>query len=151
MINTKEKTTEALDELIIINNDRYEGYQTAAKETKDPDLKELFTKYSMQSQQFGSELRRFTSYVDTPERDETKLSGKFYRVWMDIKAALTGNSRKTILNSCEYGEDVALKSYKDVVNDTEGIPAELLNVVRNQLAELQQAHDRIKMLRDSAA
>lgn len=31
---------------------------------------------------------------------------------MDVKAALTGKDRKAILNSCEYGEDIAKDSYE---------------------------------------
>jgi uncharacterized protein (TIGR02284 family) len=151
MNTTTDKVSSALEELIIINNDRYNGYQKAADETKDPDLKELFTKYSMQSQNFGSELRRFSNYTnDTPDRDETKLSGKFYRAWMDVKAAITGNDRKAILGSCEYGEDVAKKSYENVLEDAGELPQEVLTVIQNQKMELQEAHDRIKFMRDSA-
>lgn len=150
MYTTNETVISALEELIIINNDRYQGYKTAADETRDPDLKELFTKYSMQSQQFGSELRRFATHSDTPDRDETKLSGKFYRAWMDVKSALTGHNRKTILSSCEFGEDVALKSYKEVAEDSNKLPQEVLSVVQTQKQQIQEAHDRIKMMRDSA-
>jgi uncharacterized protein (TIGR02284 family) len=151
MSTVNEKVGSALEELIIINNDRYQGYKTAADETNDPDLKELFTKYSMQSMNFGSELRRFSNYTEeTPDRDETKLSGKFYRAWMDVKSALTGHDRKAILGSCEYGEDVALKSYNTVLEDSENLPSEVLTVIQNQKMELQEAHDRVKFMRDSA-
>ena len=36
------KNIKALNELIEINNDRVEGYETAASETNDADLKVLF-------------------------------------------------------------------------------------------------------------
>lgn len=147
----KEKSTEALTELIIINNDRYEGYQTAAQETDDADLKSLFSKCSMQSRGFAAELRTIVpSSEETPKRDETKLSGKFFRAWMDVKAALTGKNRKTILSSCETGEDVALKTYNDILESPEDLSAEVLTVIRKQKSELQQSHDLVKSLRDSA-
>ncbi|MDB5229892.1 MAG: hypothetical protein JWN76_697 [Chitinophagaceae bacterium] len=150
MNTTKDAVTSSLEELIIINNDRYEGYKKAAEETKDPDLKELFTKYSMQSQQFGSELRQYAKYNDTSDRDETKLSGKFYRAWMDVKAALTGRDRKAVLSSCEFGEDVALKSYDNVMKDQTNLPPDMLSKVTSQHKEILQAHNRIKQMRDSA-
>jgi uncharacterized protein (TIGR02284 family) len=37
----------------------------------------------------------------------TTTSGKLFRVWMDIKSAMTGSDRKAIINSCEYGEEAA--------------------------------------------
>jgi len=148
---TTEKSTEAVNELIIINNDRYEGYQTAAEETDDSDLKSLFSKCSIQSKGFAEELRKLVpSSEEAPKRDETKLSGKFYRAWMDVKSALTGKNRKTILSSCEFGEDTALKTYKDVLDNSEDLSGELLTVITRQQNELQQSHDQIKSMRDSA-
>ena len=38
-----EKTIDALNKLIEINNDRIEGYETASKETNDTDLLNLFS------------------------------------------------------------------------------------------------------------
>lgn len=153
MIATTEKAEALVKELIVINNDRYEGYKTAAEETKDGDLKPLFLKYSTQSQQFASELRRFVSFEEAPETDETKMSGKLYRAWMDVKAAVTANDRKAILSSCEFGEDVALKTYNDTLTDEEAreIPADVQAVINNQRSEIQAAHNYIKSLRDNAS
>jgi uncharacterized protein (TIGR02284 family) len=53
------KTATTIKDLIVINNDRYEGYKTAAEETKDADLKSLFTEFSLQSKGFSQELRKF--------------------------------------------------------------------------------------------
>lgn len=146
----KEKTTTALNSLIIINNDRYEGYKTAASETKEADLKALFTKYSTQSQAFNLELKRLLpDFSDAPDHGETTISGKLYRIWMDVKSALSTDDRKAVLASCEFGEDVALSTYRDALEEGE-IEMEVRNVISKQKQELQEAHDRIKMLRDSA-
>ncbi|MFY9309050.1 MAG: PA2169 family four-helix-bundle protein [Bacteroidia bacterium] len=143
------KSVDALKELIVINNDRYEGYKTASKETKDPDYKALFAEFSLQSKRFGDELRKLIPFTEeTPDRDETKASGKVYRVWMDVKAALTANDTKSILASCEFGEDVALKTYNDVLEEPEEISSELLELIKKQRAELQKSHDLIKAKRD---
>ena len=145
------KSIDALKELIIINNDRYEGYKTASKETKDPDYKALFAEFSLQSKRFSDELRKLIPFTEeAPDRDETKASGKVYRVWMDVKAALTANDNKAILASCEFGEDVALKSYDDVLEEPEEISSELLALIKKQRVELQKSHDLIKAKRDMA-
>jgi uncharacterized protein (TIGR02284 family) len=149
MITTTEKEQKTLKELIIINNDRYEGYKTAADESKDSDLKPLFSRFSSQSKQFASELSRFISYEDAPEDGETKNSGKLYRVWMDIKAAITANDRKAILASCEFGEDVALKTYKDAL-EAGNVTEDIRMVINRHKTELQEAHNYIKSLRDNA-
>lgn len=146
------KTATAINDLIIINNDRYEGYKTAAEESKDADLKSLFTDFSNQSKGFALDLRKFVpSTEEQPERDETKNSGKLYRVWMDLRAAVTGNDRKAILSSCEFGEDRAKATYDDVLEHTEDIPTEALSVITKQRAAIQKGHDTVKSLRDSIA
>jgi uncharacterized protein (TIGR02284 family) len=146
-----EKTTKALQALIIINNDRYEGYMTAAEHAKDIELKTLFNKYSMQSKQFAAELRALLPDQEAaPDKDTTTISGKIYRRWMDVKDNLAGGDRKAVLSSCEFGEDAAKKTYKEVLDETEDISPEALAVVRKQDIEIRQAHDTIKSMRDSA-
>ncbi|MCD6019480.1 MAG: hypothetical protein K0S53_2601 [Bacteroidetes bacterium] len=150
-METTEKVNTAIKDLVIINNDRTEGYKTASEETKDADLKMLFNRLSQQSIGFASELRAFITDADEmPKSDETKNTGKLYRVWMDVKAAITANDRKAVLSSCEFGEDKAKQTYDDILNDTEGLPSDAVNVIRKHRAELQKAHDEVKMLRDSA-
>lgn len=142
---------DVIKDLIIINNDRCEGYKTAANETKDSDLKSMFLEFSSQSQKFADELKRFMSSTsDMPSSDETKASGKVYRAWMDIKSAVTGNDRKAILASCEFGEDVAKKHYEDALKNIGGISAEAQSVIRNQSEEIMKGHDKVKSMRDSA-
>ncbi|MDQ3047364.1 MAG: PA2169 family four-helix-bundle protein [Bacteroidota bacterium] len=150
METVSEKTTKALSALVIINNDRFEGYKRAAEETTDADLQTIFTKFCLQSKGYGEELRKHIPFTnEAPDRDETTLSGKFYRAWMDVKAALTEKNRKTILNSCEFGEDVAKKTYDEVLEHSEDIPGDLLAIIRTQRSEIQQGHDTVKSLRDS--
>ena len=77
----------------------------------------------------------------------TTLSGKAYRAWMDVKAALSGKDRKAILNSCEFGEDAALSVYR-TVSEGNDLSADSRKIVHKQLADLQKAHDQMKTLRD---
>lgn len=147
-----EKTALAINDLIIINNDRYEGYKTAAEETKDSDLKSMFTEFGNQSKQFAAELKKFVPASEEPaKKDETKNSGKLYRIWMDFRSAITGHDRKAILSSCEFGEDAAKKTYDEVMEHSEDIPAEAMETIRKQRAALQKGHDTVKSMRDAIA
>ncbi len=150
MIITTDKEVEVIKDLIIINNDRYEGYNTAAKEAQglEPDLKSLFGRFSNQSNQFKSELQRFISPEESPD-GETLTSGKVYRAWMDVRVALSTNDRKAILSSCEYGEDVALSAYRSALEEEE-ISEEIRIAIRKQKAEIQEAHNTVKAMRDRA-
>lgn len=108
---------DALNTLVIINNDRIEGYETARDETEQTDLKSLFYQFGQTSAKCREELvAEITRLGGTPD-EGTRTTGKFFRVWMEVKAAFTGNDRKAILNSCEYGEEVAFDTYNDVLTD----------------------------------
>lgn len=144
------KKIDAINSLIIINNDRSEGYKKAAEEAKDSELKSLFTKFSQQSQAFSTELRKFVPDSKEPEHDETKTTGKLFRLWMDIKAAVTSNDRKAILSSCEFGEDAAKNEYKSILEKSEEIPSDALSVITKQNAEILKSHDQIKAMRNAA-
>lgn len=147
-----QKTATAINDLIVINNDRYEGYKTAADEIKDSDLKAMFTEFSNQSKQFAAELKKFVPASEEPaDKNETKNSGKLYRLWMDFRSAITGHDRKAILSSCEFGEDAAKKTYDDVMKNSEDLPTEAMDVIRRQRTELQKGHDTVKSMRDSIA
>lgn len=146
-----KKTTKALRSLIIINNDRHDGYKDAEKEAKDSDLKVLFSQLSTQSEGFRRELElHLADMEDAPAVDATKTSGKIFRGWMEVKNNLAGNNRKAVLSSCEFGEDAAKKAYEDVLKDPEGLPNNTLDLIHRQSNELQKAHEHIKMLRDNA-
>lgn len=144
------KKIDTVNSLIIINNDRSEGYMKAAEEVKDSELKSLFTKFSEQSKTFSNELRKFVPNSEEPKSDETKNTGKLFRLWMDIKAAVTSNNRKAILSSCEFGEDAAKKEYKDALENSENLPADAMNVITKQNSEILKSHDLIKSMRDTA-
>lgn len=150
MKTTIEKTAEVLNDLIIINNDRYEGYQKAMEQTTDADLKTIFSTYSNESKANSAALRALVSpSEDTPDRSETTLSGKFYRAWMDVKNALDEGDRKKILSSCEYGEDVAKKAYEDALADKAELSPDAALAIQNQYDEILTAHNQVKTLRDS--
>ena len=144
-----EKTIAVLNTLITINNDRIEGYETASKETEEQDLKTLFAHLTATSKKCKQELTNEVSKLGGTAAEGTLTIGKFFRVWMDVKAALTGKDRKAILNSCEYGEDQAKDTYeKALENDKENLSMEQQTMIKAQHALLRADHDKVKSMRD---
>jgi len=141
--------SETLRDLIRINNDRVTGYSKAATQTDEQDLQALFSNLAQQSRQFASDLRRLVS-DDKNVTDETTASGKIYRAWMDVKATFGGDDRHGILASCEFGEDAAQKAYKDALKEDD-LSVDVRATIESQKAILRQAHDKVKMMRDTAA
>ena len=153
IMKTSEKTSEVLNELIQINNDRVEGYEKAAREAGkyNQDLKSIFKDMAAESREYGSELGKYVSMFGEEPADGTTTRGKIYRTWMDIKTGFSNNDRKSILSACEYGEDAAQKAYEDALRTNAELPVAIRQLIVDQKSSLKKSHDRIKKLRDSQA
>jgi len=144
-----KKAVDVLNNLLTINNDRIEGYETAAKETEEQDLKSLFSQFSATSKKCKQELANEVNRLGGTPAEGTLTTGKFFRVWMDVKAALSGKYRKAILESCEYGEDVAKDTYvKALEGNSENLNAVQQIMIQAQKTLLAADHDRVKSMRD---
>jgi uncharacterized protein (TIGR02284 family) len=150
-METKEATLDTLNDLVLINNDRIQGYERALKETteENADLKSLFTRYIQESHQCKMELGTEVQALGEDMEDGTTNSGKLYRAWMDVKAVFTGHDRKTVLENCEAGEDAAQRAYRAALQDEE-LPQFLREIITRQQSLLKTAHDEVKSLRDMA-
>lgn len=148
-METNENAVEVLNDLVEINNDRIRGYERAVEETpmEDSDLKVVFEQMATESRQYKQALRDLIVSLGGEAETGTTASGKIYRAWMDVKATFSGNSRKSILENCEFGEDAAQKAYRTALQDDD-LPASLRELVMQQQQSLKLSHDKIKMMRD---
>lgn len=148
-MKTNDQTIGILNDLIKINNDRVEGYEKAVKDTTgNPDLVRIFSEYADESRKYSSELRSAVTSLGGEASESTTASGKIYRLWMDLRSAVSASERASALDLCEYGEDAAQKAYKEALRDSTAIPADILALITTQKAELKRAHDTIKRMRD---
>jgi len=140
---------EIIDNLIETLKDGEEGFKQAAESVKDPQLKSLFSEYSQQRARFAVELR---SKAQRPDERDSKISGSaagaLHRGWINLKSAITQGDDHAILAECERGEDSAVEEFTKALND--GLSAPVQEIVSRQYAEIKQAHDRVKQLRDAA-
>jgi uncharacterized protein (TIGR02284 family) len=141
---------EVLNDLILINNDRVVGYEKAYDETDtaDTDLRSLYNNLANHSRQHVSELTNEVNALGGEPATGTMVSGKLYRVWMDVKAAFSSDGRKTSLENSEFGEDAAQKAYESALK-SENLTPDLRSLIMQQKATLKTGHDTIKRLRDS--
>jgi uncharacterized protein (TIGR02284 family) len=151
MENT-ERTLELLNDLILINNDRIEGYERAIKELKDGgddlNLEPVFLRFIDDSRRYKMELGTEVQALGRDMEQGTSASGKLHRAWIAVKETFTGHDTHNLLEECESGEDAIKKAYQDALND-DVLPAYIIEMLDEQLQEIIEAHDEIKALRDS--
>jgi uncharacterized protein (TIGR02284 family) len=137
-----------LENLIETCRDGEKGYRDAAEHVKRSDLKSYFNEQSMERGRFATELQAELAKVGKPDK---KVSGSasagMRRAWVDTKVALGGGDH-TILESVEKGEDNAKETYQKALSGT--LPSGTVEIVRRQAESVQRAHDKVRMLRDTA-
>ncbi|MEP6582734.1 MAG: PA2169 family four-helix-bundle protein [Ginsengibacter sp.] len=150
-MSTNDKLTDVLNDLIMINNDRVQGFETAADDVKsfDVDLQPIFNKMANDSRKYAAELTQEVERLGGDPAKGTNVSGKIHRAWMDVKATFTGKDRQAILNSCEFGEDAAQKAYREALASDAEIDADTRQLITGQQSSLKTSHDLIKKYRDA--
>lgn len=143
-----EKTIDVLNSLIEINNDRIYGYETASKEVEETDLKMLFSEVTETSMKCKAQLVAEVQSLGGEKTESTTTSGKIYRIWMDLKATVTGKDRKAILNSCVFGEDAAIDTYTEALNEEDDLTSNQHIMIAKQLLLIKADQEKIKKVRD---
>lgn len=138
-------STGTLHELLLFVNDRVEGYQRAARESQDGDLRNYYEDLASQSKQFATRLNGYLRVQQSDPETGTTLKGKLYRAWMEAKAAITGYSETAVLASNVYGEEWALKAYEEALQDRT-VSGTLRREVERQHEQSQQTYRRLKQL-----
>ena len=138
-----------LNDLIQTCKDGQEGFLTAAENLDTDEVKKVFNEYSLQRAKFTGELQSAAHALgDSHPEDASSLAGALHRGWINLKSAVVGRNRHAILEECERGEDSAVGAYKKAL--LRDIPADLRETIARQAAAIQEAHDRVKALRDAS-
>lgn len=96
-MDNNEKKIDLVNRAVEINNDRIKGYEKAIEIAGDANLRELqelFRQYIEQSRQFITELSPYLERYGQEPTEDSNLTGKIFRIWMDIKSAISHPFRK---------------------------------------------------------
>jgi uncharacterized protein (TIGR02284 family) len=145
-----EKNISVLNDLVEACNDGQNGFATAAKDAKDAELARVFSHYASQRADYVRELQQRIRALGGDPDQHSSVAGSLHRGWINLKSAMSSHEPHAVLAECERGEDAAVKNYRKALDETELDP-ETRALVQRQAAGVQEAHDRIKELRDSVA
>ncbi len=141
-----DEVISTLNDLIETCKDGEEGFRTCAEDMKDTQIKSLFMNRAQGCAQAAGELQQLVrTYGGDPETS-SGLGGALHRRWVDLKSLVTGKNDKSILDECERGEDVAVRSYRSALE--KNLPVDVRNIVERQYQGVLQNHDQVKRLRE---
>lgn len=146
---SNDDTISTLNGLIEICKDGQEGFKDAAEGVENSQLKTTFYEFSQQRAEFAGVLQECVRRLGGDPETTSSVAGAVHRGWIDLKSALTGGSEEAVLNECERGEDHAKDAYVEA--SKQPLPADILDIVRQQSQSVLAAHNRIRDLRNSAS
>lgn len=137
-----------LEKLIETCRDGQNGYRDAAEHIKDPTIRAWFNEQSLTRARFAGELENQVQRLGKADPTRSgSVSGAVHRRWFDLKEKIAGNDH-SVLEEVERGEDVAKHAYQDALQSA--LPSDVLQIVQQQAESVFAAHDRAKVLRDTA-
>ena len=121
-MDVKETRGEILDQLsklLTRSHDAEKGYQEAAENAKDNELKSLFLAQSRQRSEFAQEIDREIRTLGGEPDNGTSLAADLHRAWINIKSTFASDDDKATVQECHRGDQDALENYNAVLQETD--------------------------------
>lgn len=138
-MNVKQTRGEILDQLnklLTLSHDAEKGYQEAADNAKDNELKSLFLSQSRQRSEFALSLDREIRALGGEPDNGTSIAADLHRAWINIKSTFASDDDKATVEECHRGDKEALETYNAVLQETD-----LVASTRELLLQQKQSID----------
>ena len=135
-----------LNDLIETSRDGEEGFRASAEAARSPELKSFFTEGAQRCARAVADLQQMVQRFGGQAAESGTVAGALHRGWTQLKAAVSANDDKAILNEVERGEDHAVSVYRDAL--AKNLPPDVQAVVQKMYDGARQNHDRVKIMRD---
>jgi uncharacterized protein (TIGR02284 family) len=135
-----------LNTLIATTIDSVTGYENSAKDINNQRFAEIFRQRADERQRVAEELRNEVRRLGgDPEQDGSFL-GKTHQRFEDLKAAVTGQDEKSIINEVERGEDYLKDKFETALN-SDTLSGESRAIVERCYQSVRSGHDQISQLK----
>ncbi|MGM9508763.1 MULTISPECIES: ferritin-like domain-containing protein [Larkinella] len=137
--NTHSEILDRLNTLLTRTRDGERGYQEAAENVKDAELKSLFLTQSRQRNEYATEIDREIRTLGGDPENSTSLTADLHRAWINIKTTFTGNDDKAVVEECKRGDGQALEDYQEILQST-SLAASTRELLLRQKERIESAH-----------
>lgn len=129
------KAVSKLNQLLEKNYDAEKEYIKAAENTESSLIKNILKSEAEKRRSFSLKLKDEIAKLGGMPEKESSTASKIQRTWIDVKAALSGNSDQSIIEQCKKGDKAALEEYESVLKESE-LTASSRKMVQQQREEI---------------
>lgn len=145
----EQNEVDIINGLVVACEDGAQAYQSAVKEIDDRELKQVFYDLAIAREHTAAQLRNLVHEQGCRPKESGSASGLALRIYADLKAALSSNEEKAILEELERSEDRTLGRFRAALQG--GLSAETKETVRRCQNEVLSSRQKIDALRQKAA
>jgi len=135
-----------LQKIIEICKDGVKGYETAAENIRNDEMKTLFLRLSQQRKAFIEDLKNEALKLGIEPEESASVQGFFHRSWIATKAVFSNNSNEKVIEESMTGEKAALETYDEVLGAPE-IPRYLKELLVEQQRLIKVAIQQLSGLK----
>ena len=136
METLNEKIYEEMREILEKNRDAEKGFAKAAENAKNLGLKTYFDKKSAERRAFNGQLISAIQTIYSDFDAEGSFTGTIHRVWMDMKAFISGDNDESMLEESIRGDKAAVEEYTEVLKDNT-LPSSIRHLISEQLQKIK--------------
>lgn len=138
----------ALNTLTATTIDSVKGYKESAKNVDNERFRSIFQQRANERQQVVQDLRGEISRLGGNPEDDGSFMGKTHQLFEGLKAAVTGNDEKAIINEVERGEDYIKGKYETVIKSG-ALSPQCQATVERAFQSVRAGHDQISQIKHS--
>jgi uncharacterized protein (TIGR02284 family) len=141
----RDDVISVLNDLIETSKDGVNGFRSAAESVKSAEAKAVFTTRAQIIERAAAELQDEVRRLGGDPERRGSVTGSLHRGWINLKSAVTGKDDNAIIDECERGEEVAVKSYEEALE--KDLPADIRSLVEHQYRGTLQNLDKVRALK----
>lgn len=142
-----QKTIDDLNFLIAVNADRIEQFQTAKDDAEVPRLRRLFQRMALESAEHIAQLTSCIRAEGGEVEQGTTLSGKLHKLWVDVRAALSGHDATAILEAVRCAEKATLDAYDRILEESHhDLPEPIFELIQHQRRTIVESCQTVERL-----
>lgn len=143
-----EEMSQELNQILQRTYDSEKGFRNAADDVKSEKLKAFFKEKAQERYDFGHELKTEIRNFGEAPKEGSSIGADAHRTWMDLKAAISGDSEEAVLKETIRGEKTAVEEYNRVIKEN-NFPPSTENMLLKQRNAIQKTIDNVSSMKDS--
>ncbi|WP_408587879.1 ferritin-like domain-containing protein [Novosphingobium sp.] len=135
-----------LNTLIATLLDSVDGYQKSAEHLESETYRSLFLERARERQTVVRKLQAAVAQLGGTPEDASSTLGTLHRVFVDLKAVVTGRDDKAIISEVERGEDYLKGKFEAAMNKAD-LSLSTRMAVDEAWMSVREGHDQMRNLK----